>query len=78
MAGLNLGMSAAFMTPAAALPPSYSGSVAGGGQTISSRAYGIGAAGVNSGTRRTAALGATVTATAALGLLGWLWWTLPR
>ena len=78
MPGLNLGMSAGFLTPPAALPPSYAGSVAGGGATISSRAYGIGAAGTNPGTRRTAALGATSTGTVCLVALAWLWWTLPR
>jgi|GEM_PF-3478705 len=75
MAGLNLGVSAGYMGPAAALPPSYAGSAEGA--TISARAYGI--AGASGGAQPTlAAHGSVAISLAATAALVWLWWTLPR
>lgn len=81
MAGLNLtgklgvsyGMGGSGVN--AALPPSYAGSAAGA--TISSRAYGVGSDGSNCGPR-TAAYGTVATGIIAVGLLVYLWWSLPR
>lgn len=76
MAGLSLGMSTGFVTPHAALPPSYAGSPAG--QTISARAYGINGDAVTHGGPATAAYGSTAIGIAGACFLVWLWYTLPR
>ena len=76
MAGLSLGASAGFSVPAPALPPSYAQD-ASGGETISSRAYGIAGASAGAGPR-TAGYGSVGVGITATAFLVWLWWTLPR
>lgn len=75
MAGLSLGFNAGAFIPAPALPPSYAATDAGA--TISSRAYGIGAATMGND-RQAAGLGSAAVGTLATVALLWLWWTLPR
>lgn len=74
MPGLNLyGNAAAGVN--SGLPPSYAASPAG--QTISSRAYGVGSAGPGAGPR-TAAYGTVIAGVTGTVVLLFLWWTLPK
>lgn len=75
MAGLYLRAGLGTSVPAAALPPSYAQDQ--DGQTISARAYGIaGASGA--GQPKTAAYGSVGVGLVALGVLAWVWYSLPR
>lgn len=78
MSGLNLMGSGTGTLSAgvyAATPPSMAGSPAAA--TISSRAYGVGSDGPSTGPR-TAAYGTVLAGVAGVGLLLYLWWSLPR
>lgn len=68
MAGLRLSMSSGV---GVAAPPSQAGT------TITSQAFGVGS-GADVSQPTTAAKGSIGVSLAALGLLVWLWWTLPR
>lgn len=78
MAGLNLtarGGGYASAGVSAGLPASYGASNAGA--TISSRAYGIGSDGPNTGPA-TASVATTVAGVVGALLLGFIWYSLPR
>jgi hypothetical protein len=73
MAGLNLNLMGSAGVQAA-LPPSMSGTDAG--QTLSSRAYGVGAS--DAVGPKTAAYGSVGIAIGSLALLVFIWHSLPR
>jgi hypothetical protein len=70
MAGLSL-LGSGQVT--AALPPSQ-----GSASTITQMAYGVGSGADVSGGDKTAGFGTAAGAVLGIGLLCWLWWTLPH
>lgn len=68
---LNFGASYSPLTPAAAAQPSARA-------TIAQQAYGVAGAGVNPAGPRTAAYGSVGLGMAAVGILAFIWWSLPR
>lgn len=71
MAGLQLGTAWTGYRVSSAAPPSMSGT------TITQAAYGP-ASGATAGGPQTALLGTVGAGVAAIAVLVWLWWTLPR
>lgn len=68
---LNFGASYGPLTPAAAGAPSARASIA-------QQAYGVAGAGVDPAGPRTAAYGSVALGMAAVGILTFIWWSLPR
>jgi hypothetical protein len=69
--GLSVGGSYTPLTPASGMPPSAS-------STIAQQAYGISGSGGTDVGPRTAALGTVSVGLISIGVLVYLWWSLPR